>query len=306
MTTPGLTTLLPLARRILPGNSPGAIALQARFVRAGMQERQAVAQMLSPAPGTSLHRVMSERPKLLGALVWPYQCATWQAGERLARIIGHYNTIDSLAAPLRFSVEERLVLAELDSIHTGMMLVLDQPEWFLREGGLTLNLFLDSFRAYSVAFSLFRTGEGRLTATIGGIQGRNREDMLDTYRELTRTLHGLRPRDFLIEALRILCRLLQVTDLHAVSEAARHHRHPYFKGGVPPGQNYDSIWPDRGGVPLGSDFYVLAVAPERRDLSDVKPGKRPMYRRRFEFLDSLEADIGSGLPSLRPVRFSDS
>lgn len=304
MTQPGLVTLIPLARRFFPGNSPGAIALQVRFLRASLHERQTVAQMLSPVPATALHGIMSERPHLLGALVWPYQCATWAAGERLRRLIGHYAAIDGLAAPLKFSVEDRLVLADLDSAHPGMKLVLDQPEWFLREGGLTLNLFLDSFRAYSVAFSLFRTDAG-LTATIGGIQGRNREDMLDTYRDLTRTLHGLRPRDFLIEALRILCRLLQVTDLHAVSEAARHHRHPYFKG-MPTSQNYDTIWLDRGGVPQGTDFYTLPVAPDRRDLADLKPGKRPMYRRRFDFLDGLEADIALRLPTLRPVRFADS
>ncbi len=300
-----LMTLLPLARRLLPGNSPGALALQARFIAAGLREGQAVSQMLAPASGTDLQRIMSERPHLLGALVWPYQCATWGVGNRLNRIIGHYAAIDTLAAPFRFSVEDRLIVADLDSVHPGMMLVLDQPEWFLREGGLTLNLFLESFRAYSVAFSLFRGGDGRLTATIGGIQGRNREDMLDTYRDLTRTLHGLRPRDFLIEALRILCRLLHVDDLYAVSEAARHHRHPYFKG-VPASQNYDAIWQDRGGASESPDFYRLPIAPDRRDLADVKPGKRPMYRRRFDFLDSLEADIAGRLPSLRPVRFADS
>ncbi len=305
MTAPGLLTLLPMARRLLPGNSPGALALQARFISTGLRERAAVAQMLAPSPGTSLQRIMAERPHLMGALVWPYQCATWPADERLRRIIGHYHMVDNLAAPFRFSVEERLILAELDSIHPGMMLVLDQPEWFLREGGLTMNLFLDSFRAYSIAFSLFRSGDGRVTATIGGIQGRNRDDMLDTYRDLTRTLHGLRPRDFLIEALRILCRLLQVDHLSAVSEAARHHRHPYFKG-VPTSQNYDTIWQDRGGEPLGRDFYSLPVTPERRDLADLKPGKRPMYRRRFDFLDGLEADIAARLPALRPVRFADS
>jgi uncharacterized protein len=305
MTSPGLMTLLPVARRLFPGNSPGVLALQARFITTGLRERHSVAQMLTPTPGTSLHAIMSERPHLLGALVWPYQLATWDAGERLRRITGHYAAIDGLNAPLRFSVEDRIVLADLDSIHPAMKLVLDQPEWFLREGGLTINLFLDSFRAYSVAFSLFRTADGRLVATIGGIQGRNRDDMLDTYRDLTRTLHGLRPRDFLIEALRILCRLLQVDDLHAVSEAARHHRHPYFKG-IPTSQNYDAIWQDRGGVPQGSDFYSLPVAPERRDLAELKPGKRPMYRRRFDFLDGLEADIAARLPALRPVRFADS
>lgn len=303
---PDILTLLPLARRLLPGNSPGALALQVRFIRAGLHEGQSVARLLNPPPGSSLARIMAERPHLLGALVWPYQCAAWDAGVRLQRIIGHYEAVDTIVAPLRFSIDERLVLADLDSLHPGMKLVLDQPEWFLREGGLTLNLFLDSFRAYSVAFSLLRGEDGRLSATIGGIQGRNRDDMLDTYRDLTRILHGLRPRDFLIEGLRILCRLLLVGELLAVSEAARHHRHPYFKGGVPPSKDYDAIWLDRGGLPQGPEFFALPVSPERRDLAGIKPNKRPMYRRRFDFLDGLETEMAAGLPYLHPVRFADS
>lgn len=301
-----LTNLLALARRLLPGNTPGALALQARFVRSGLRERRLVTHMLTAAPGTSLAQIMSERPHLMGALVWPYQCATWDAGTRLQRIIGHYEAIDSLANPPRLSTDERFVIADLDSLQPGMKLVLDQPEWFLREGGMTLNLFLDSFRAYSVAFSLIRNENGHLTVTIGGIQGRNRDDMLDTYRDLTRTLHGLRPRDFLIEGLRSLCRVWNVDTLLAVSEAARHHRHAYFNGAIPPSKDYDAIWLDRGGVPLGPDFFSLPITPERRDLAEVKPNKRPMYRRRFDFLDGLETAIAAELPGLRPVRFADS
>lgn len=306
MTNATFRTLWSSAGQIFPGHSPGSFALRARFVWAGLSDAPVVSRMFNPLPGTALARIMSERPQLIGALVWPYQCASWGPKERMRRIVGHYNVIDTLPGSLSFPSDARLVLADLETLYPGMKLVLDQPEWFLREGGLTINLFLESFRAYSVAFSLMRPEDGSLVATIGGIQGRNREDMLDTYREITRILHGLRPRDFLIEALRMLCRILQVDALLAVSEVARHHKHPYFKGGAPLSHDYDTIWQDRGGVPQDRDFYVLPIAPTRRDLSDVKPNKRPMYRRRFDFLESLEATIANDLPNLRPVRFADS
>ncbi len=306
MTMTLVTTLISAARKIQPGNTPGTLASQGRFVLAGLGERDLVGKMLNPAPGTALERIMAERPQLLGALVWPYQCANWGVHDRLSRIIGHYLALDDLGASFRFSVDERLILAKLDDLQEGMMLVIDQPEWFLREGGLTMSLFLGSFRAFSVAFSLFRMPDGRLSATIGGVQGRNREDMLDTYRDLTKELHGLRPRDFLIEACRILCRQLNVEILHAVSESARHQRHPYFRNKLSNSQNYDTIWQDRGGISVSPDFFELPVLPARRDLATLKPGKRPMYRRRFEFLDALEAEIAANLPAMRPVRFADS
>ena len=294
------------ARRYLPGNSPGALRMQMRFVLAGLAERALVNRMMSAKDGSALHQIMVERPQLLGALVWPYQCAAWGVPERLHRIISHYSAVDELGAPFRFSIHERLVLARLDSLHEGMMVVLDQPEWFLREGGLAMSLFMGSFRAYSIAFSLSRAADGGLTATIGGVQGRSQEDALDTYRVLTKELHGLRPRDFLIETFRILCRQLGVRYICAVSESARHQRHPFFQGAVPVSHNYDAIWEDRGGMRAGPNFYALPVTKERRDLSEVKSGKRSMYRRRFDFLDWLEADIAKCLPGLRPVRFADS
>ena len=221
------------------------------------------------------------------------------------RIIGHYSVIDSLAIPLLFSVEERLVLVRLDHVRPGMALVLDQPKWFLREGGLTMSLFLGPFRAFSISFSLYRTAAGHLVTTIGAVQGRHCEEALSIYRDLTHTLHGLRPRDFLIEMLRIVCRFLKVDELVAVSEAARCHRHPYFKGTFMDSQNYDAMWEDRGGRTQGPDFYTLPLAPARRDLATVKPGKRSMYRRRFDLLDGLDADVCRHLPHLRPVRFAD-
>lgn len=306
MKTADLRTLVSCSRQLFPGWSPHDVNLQVKFISAGLREAAVASHMFSPAPGTALDRIMAERPQLLGALVWPYQCAMWAPRERLQRIVGHYDVVDSLPAAFSFSCDERLVLADLESLHPGLKLVLDQPEWFLREGGLTINLFLDSFRAFSVAFSFMRAKDGTLCATIGGIQGRNRDGMLDTYREITRSLYGLRPRDFLIEALRILCRLLQVDFLLAVSEVARHQRHPYFKGSVPLSQEYDSIWRDRGGVPQDPQFFVLPLAAGRRNLAEVKSNKRPMYRRRFGFLDDLEAKISHDLPDLRPVRFADS
>jgi len=115
---------------------------------------------------------------MIGALLWPYLSASFEAEERLARIVAHYAVIDTLGPPFPFDCDERLVLVDLGEVLPGLRLVLDQPIWFLREGGLVLNLFIDSFRAFSIAFSLRREADGELTAWIGGIQGRNRDDMI--------------------------------------------------------------------------------------------------------------------------------
>ncbi len=57
---------------------------------------------------------------------------------------------------------------------------------------------------------------------------------------------------------------------------------------------------------MGPDFFELPISPERRDEATIKPNKRSMYRKRFEFLDGLEATLLTALPEVRPIRFEDS
>jgi uncharacterized protein len=302
----GRSDLVAAARRTFPGNGPTALVTQGRMVLAGLREFPLTRQMLAPAPGTALDRIMRQRPEFIGVLLWPYVSAFFGTGERLRRVIGHYEVVDRLGPTFHFDCDERLVLLELDEIMPGLRLVLDQPIWFLREGGLVLNLFIDSFRAFSLAFSLRREEDGEMTAWIGGVQGRNRDDMLETYRTLTKLLHGLRPRDFLLEVLKMLLRQLAVARLFAVKDTARHHRHPFFGGMKQATQNYDEIWTDRGGVVVDASFFELPLSAERRDEATIKPNKRSMYRKRFDFLDAVDAELASRLPEVRPVRFEDS
>jgi uncharacterized protein VirK/YbjX len=306
MARTGRSALVSAARRTFPGNGPSALVRQGRMVLAGLRDFPLTQRMLEPRPGTALDRIMAQRPEFIGALLWPYLAASFDAEERLRRIVAHYEVIDTLGPPFPFDCDERLVLVDLAEVLPGLRLVLDQPIWFLREGGLVLNLFIDGFRAFSVAFSLRREADGQLTAWIGGLQGRNRDDMLETYRTLTKRMHGLRPRDFLLEALKMLLRQFGVTRLYAVSDAARHHRHAFFGRVKAVLQDYDEIWSDRGGVPVSADFFELPLTAERRDEATIKPNKRSMYRKRFEFLDGLEAALIAALPEARPVRFEDS
>jgi uncharacterized protein VirK/YbjX len=299
-------SLLTLARAAFPGLSRGTLVLRARYLAAAWRHR-AAAQAVAAAPqGSALRRIMDERPQLLGALVWPYQCASWDAAENLARIRAHYALVDEIGPPLDFPSDARLVLCDLGAWREDVRIVLDQPTWVLREGGFAINIFVGDFRAFSIAFSLVRDAGGGRVAVIGGIQGRNREDALDLYRELTRSFFGMRPRDLLLEVFRMFCRRIGVSSIHAVSDRARFHNHPFFRGQAPVSASYDEIWRDRQAERLDDDFFALSVAPDRRPLDEVKPNKRSLYRARYAFLDAVEAALAGAFATLRPVRFADS
>ncbi|MBA3597205.1 MAG: DUF535 family protein [Methylibium sp.] len=245
--------------------------------------------LLHPTPGSPLQRAMEQRPDMAGVVVWPYVCANWSTAERLRRVAGHFTVIETRLPVLDFSAQASLVLADLSPVFESLGVVLDRPKWFMREGQMALNLFLGDVRIYSLAFSL-DIEEGRTIAHVGAIQGVATEGIQADYKELTKALHGMRPRDFLVELFRIFCRCAGVVTILAVADASRQHRSAYFGAAkaekLTP--NYDEIWVERGGVQSTPDFFLLGLQTPAKDLEEIPSKKRAMYRRRYEFLASLE------------------
>lgn len=239
----------------------------------------------------------------IGVVQWPYISKCWDARQRLDVVASHYEVVVSqLPALLLLGREERRVVCDLSAYSKDCALVLDRPIWFKREGELVINLFQADLRVASLAFTLCRT-EGELCLFIGAVQGIHKgidsETSLNIYRDLTKDFEGLRPRSFLLEALKCLARTVGVARIHAVGDQCRHHRHPYF--GVDKAQdlaaNYDVIWQESGAeASLREDFFELPLAPAKRNLEDIAPKKRAMYRRRNALLDDVFAKIEAALP----------
>lgn len=246
---------------------------------------------LTATEGSSINKLIAQRPETVGAVVWPYQCLTWDAKTRLGRIEDHYRVIESLSPKIDFPVDGALKLLHMGDTYENLHIVLDQPIWFMREGQLVLNLFLDNVRIFSLAFS-FAHESGNVVAYVGAMQGRNIDGLLDTYREITKAMHGMRPRDFLFELFRAFCRAVGVSKIFAVSDTSRHHRSSYFGKKEEKGEltlNYDEIWLERGGIQMTTDYFEFSMHSHIKNLEEVPSKKRAMYRRRYEFLEIMEA-----------------
>lgn len=278
----------------------GSKRYQARFLLRSLL-RRSVLQRWSRSDSPSLSAYLAERPELCGALLWPYQCSTWTAAERIPRIESHFSILDTAPHEFRFGVSEHLHLADFTDRAAGAHLILDQPKWLFREGLLALNIFLHGERAYSLSFSLQRQG-GETQMFIGGLQGRRSADALAQYRKLTDDFHGLRPRDLLIEMLKACAPLLGVTRILAVADEHRCFRHSYFGRVDHPDlvTNYNEIWSERGGTRVATTHWELPLAPSIRRLDDVPCKKRALYRRRNEMLASLFERVQEGTGRKRP------
>lgn len=290
------------AASAVEGGGVGALRRRAGIMASALARPAALERLIAGVPDSLLVRTVTGRPDILLLIKAPYFCADWDVDERIAQFIHHIETMALAGPPLDFAIDDSIELMPLP-FGEGYHVVLDKPIWFHREGTATLNLFHDNRRLFSLSFALMRDG-GRLVALIGGLQGRNLPAILDEYRVMTKLAEGVRPRDLLIDLFRMLCRVLGVDEIRAISDASRFHRSPYF--GAAKDQrlplNYDEIWLDRGGTLIDSRFWRLPIVRPHRDEADIPAKKRPMYRRRHALLERLDAMVAAGVATARPVR----
>jgi uncharacterized protein VirK/YbjX len=242
-----------------------------------------------------LTQMLSNWPRTHGVLIGPYIHCGWPLAQRLHIIDRHYREAQRCAAIVTEAVSGEVELARFDERYPGLRLVLDKTTWFTREGEIVLNLHVDNARMMAIAFTLGEEA-GQRVAYVGALQGAHASENFDPremYRKMTHALHGMRPRDFLVSALRMLCTELRVARLYAVANDSRHHHHPYF-GGTKKAMhhmNYDEVWSENSGTRLDNGFFEIPVAYQHRDLKEISTHKRAAYRRRYQLLDAVGQDI---------------
>lgn len=276
------------ASAIDAGRGIAGLRRRTSFTWSAFRHSASTEKLLKADPKTLLGRTIQHRQHLLLFVRAPFLSKFWDVRERIDQVVEHFAATESLGPLGNFDVRHSIELMRMPEIGPDYEVILDKPIWFHREGTLSLNLFRGNIRLFSLAFSFRRSPEG-LVAVIGGIQGRSLPNALEEYRILTKLAHGLRPRDLLLELLRALCSTINVVGIEAVSDRARHHRHRYFGPDRPLPLDYDAIWTDRGGYRLSEEFFALPLEPQQRDLSEVSPNKRSMYRKRYEMLETLNA-----------------
>lgn len=272
-----------------PGTLAQALALSVRHFRS-------IRHVYTADRHSRLGQFRRHRPELFGMVITPFVAAPWCASERFRAVINHCDQVDALGWPLDVGDHEYRRIADLSEISPDLHLELAAPSWLAREGLLSLSLVEGKTLIFSLSFTLGRNDKG-LVAYVGGLQGGADGDALATNRRLTKLAHGIRPRDLLIEAFRILCRAYDVTHILAVADDIRVHQSAYLKAreADPVVMSYDAVWLDRGGERYADGFFLLPVVMKRRDHEDIRANKRSEYRRRYAMLDALETSIGRTL-----------
>ncbi|EOB9999666.1 VirK/YbjX family protein [Cronobacter sakazakii] len=139
--------------------------------------------------------------------------------------------------------------------------------------------------------------DGQSALFIGGLQGAKAWVEHDQIQLATKACHGLFPKRLLLEAVCLLAQHFGVSQIIAVSNETHIYRSWRYakKKKDKLHADYDSFWESLGGEKDARGFYHMPLQITRKSLEEIASKKRAEYRRRYELLESMTAQIAARL-----------
>jgi uncharacterized protein VirK/YbjX len=246
----------------------------------------------------ALQETLAQRPSLIMCAIHPYLNADWRFEQKLEKISEHYRLLNGRLGILRFIPPALIVLADVGG---DIQIRLHKYAYTEHEGELTISLYRGDQRLYSLTFTLGQIG-AQLVAYAGALQGLGSSEALEIYRSLTHRMHGLRPRDLLVTAFRLLCCSLGVARILAISDRKRICSNSYHNSGTQIFSSFDNAWIECGGVAADDAFFELSPRVVQRAVKDIPSRKRAQYRRRYAMIDAIAQHIGDAVTHSTPLQ----
>jgi uncharacterized protein len=217
-------------------------------------------------------------PRLLERHMHRYVNAHWHRRQRLSHLQQHYRfALTHLPSNLfdRVYALGHASLGWLTAKDGSLLTLCMLPPIFKGcEGELCLQL-RDSNEdpLYSIVFTV---SDETPSIRIGCLQGPRGEDAKEVVRELTRNLHGLRPKQLMLSLVYAFARHYGIKQLLAISNDA----HPLRRSGRPLLSDYDAFWTEQHGQPIDGGWYALPSTQTHKSEAEVPSNHRSAFRRR--------------------------
>ncbi|OSN08461.1 VirK/YbjX family protein [Lonsdalea iberica] len=246
-----------------------------------------------------MQRLVKTHPCLPTKIHRPYLHVGLNATERAKAICHHYTFVESLSLPRLHDAllsETPCRLAEFYGKEGEKFTIVSSVWRYDKEGETTLQIGMEETTLISLSFSIVNV-LGQPAIVIGGLQGKGKQTTRDLIKQATKACHGLFPKRLLIESLLTLAdlagirRVLAVGDGSHVYQSQRYHRskkNVLFC-------SYDEFWTSLDAVPTHDSLYQLPLPIARKPLEALPSNKRAQYRRRYQLIDELHAQLAENL-----------
>lgn len=249
-------------------------------------------------------QIAANNPMINRKILHRYLHCGMSATKKAKAIIDHYTfinahftseAIEAMYCGGSISLLELTIGSELYTLEMGY------SDLFYREGELAF-ILMDSNkqRIYSIAFS-FLKDTNKNYIFIGGIQGPEQTftSSLEIIKTMTKEMHGLRPRDFMIFILKTIAKSLKIEKIVAVAtdnHISKCHR-VLFKRFNTFQANYNEYFEENGGIREGC-FFVLSSDQKRKNIDSIESKKRSLYKKRYAMMDNLCHIVDTKLESI--------
>lgn len=172
-----------------------------------------------------------------------------------------------------------------------------------KEGLLSLEINLEketdgersNEHIYQIIFWLGRDKNGGQAIWIGALQGPNMENARDVVKKMTKACHGCRTKNLILYMLQAMARAMGIKKIYAVSNYG-YYANNHVRADRKLKTNFGDFWLEAGGRETEDKrFYELPLVEKRKTMEEVPTRKRAVYRRRFAFLDEVDAEIDAAV-----------
>lgn len=160
-----------------------------------------------------------------------------------------------------------------------------------KEGMLSVELNLGQQHLYQIMFWIARDKSGQIALWIGAMQGPNMENSRDIIKKITKRCFSYRTKNFILYMVQAVARAIKIKRIYAVTNYG-YYANNHFRLNRKLKTNFEDFWLEAGGQPTDDRrFYELPLVEARKSMEEVPTRKRAVYRKRFEFLDAVDATI---------------
>ena len=157
---------------------------------------------------------------------------------------------------------------------------------------------MDRIHIYQIMFWAGYNKAGEAALWIGAMQGPNMENARDVVKKMTKVCHGYRTKNLILYMLQAMARTMGIKKIYAVSNYG-YYANNHVRADRKLKTNFGDFWLEAGGKETEDErFYELPLVEPRKTMEEVPTRKRAVYRRRFAFLDEVDAEIEQAVKNL--------
>lgn len=244
-------------------------------------------------------RLLQRHPRVYSKLQRPYLNHTFTSRQKLELLKSHYrfvaeNFSDEMISSICTGSGWKIGGVNLEGV--GEFKLFLRTGCFEKEGDFTLTLVDEQRKEAinSITFTVTHWNSERRELLIGGLQGHHFADEKARTIEITRGMFGLRPKAMMVFAVQQFATLWNITCIRAISNDMHIYRSLQKRRTVH--ADYDSFWIECGGEKDAQGSFILPIVPPLKNIAELKPNKRTVYRKRYAMLAKLADEI-NGRPT---------